>query len=80
VLCLIVLPLPPGKPPSAVEINNNNNNNNKKVHSLIQMLSFVACRFNHTIIMMDLWLMRCGLKTESSTATAGTEVARRSQA
>jgi hypothetical protein len=24
-LCLIVLPLPPGKNPSAVEINNNNN-------------------------------------------------------
>jgi hypothetical protein len=28
VLCLIVVPLPPGKNPFAVQINNNNNNNN----------------------------------------------------
>jgi hypothetical protein len=28
VLCLIVVPLPPGKNPFAVKINNNNNNNN----------------------------------------------------
>jgi hypothetical protein len=30
VLCLIVVPLPPGKNPFAVKINNNNNNNNNK--------------------------------------------------
>jgi hypothetical protein len=29
VLCLIVVPLPPGTNPFAVKINNNNNNNNK---------------------------------------------------
>jgi hypothetical protein len=28
VMCLIVVPLPPGKNPFAVKINNNNNNNN----------------------------------------------------
>jgi hypothetical protein len=28
VLCLILVPLPPGKNPFAVKINNNNNNNN----------------------------------------------------
>jgi hypothetical protein len=33
VLCLIVVPLPPGENPFAVKINNNNNNN-KKIESL----------------------------------------------
>jgi hypothetical protein len=28
VLCLILVQLPPGKPPFAVQLNNNNNNNN----------------------------------------------------
>jgi hypothetical protein len=28
VFCLIVVPLPPGKNPFAVQLNNNNNNNN----------------------------------------------------
>jgi hypothetical protein len=30
VLCIIVVPLPPGTNPFAVKINNNNNNNNNK--------------------------------------------------
>jgi hypothetical protein len=29
VLCYIVVPLPPGKTPFAVQLHNNNNNNNK---------------------------------------------------
>jgi hypothetical protein len=28
VLCLILVPLPPGKNPYAAQLNNNNNNNN----------------------------------------------------
>jgi hypothetical protein len=33
VLCLIVVPLPPGENPFAVKISNNNNNNKSKFDS-----------------------------------------------
>jgi hypothetical protein len=39
VMCLIVVPLPPGQNPFAVKINNNNNNNNKIIIRRICLFS-----------------------------------------
>jgi hypothetical protein len=39
VLCLIVVPLPPGENPFAVKININNNNNNNNLHLSVDLLS-----------------------------------------
>jgi hypothetical protein len=40
VCCLIVVPLPPGENPFAVNNNNNNNNNNKIITSLNEYTTF----------------------------------------
>jgi hypothetical protein len=48
VLCLIVVPLPPGKNPFAVKVNNNNNNV-MMFHLKIKAYSHITSSFFETV-------------------------------
>jgi hypothetical protein len=48
VLCLIVVPLPPGKNPFAVQLNNNNSNNNYNNNNYNQLGQWSSTSFTRT--------------------------------
>jgi hypothetical protein len=56
VLCLIVVPLPPGETPFAVKINNNNNNNNKVG---VKKVKFTLCFTNEALLHEGVWGSGC---------------------
>jgi hypothetical protein len=59
VLCLIVVPLPPGKNPFAVQLSNNNNNNNNKNNNT-ETLDFGVSR-NVALFCIHLCVSPCRL-------------------
>jgi hypothetical protein len=56
VFCLIVVPLPPGKNPFAVQLNNKNNNNNNNNNTEYRALS--AEYKEHTFHAAEMLLLR----------------------
>jgi hypothetical protein len=52
VLCLTIVPLPPGKNPFEAQLNNNNNNNNNNNTSAERSYDLVFLRFSKRVLLV----------------------------